>query len=96
MVWQRHQWRTATGDVAHSDLGVPFLEMVHSRGDLFSIHWVPWHIDIMGDEKADQLAEEGRGRHWAYSREWVREVQHSLFGVAGAGSVGVGERQCGA
>ena len=29
----------------------------------------------MGNEKADQLAEEGRVRHWAYSREWVREVQ---------------------
>ena len=27
------------------------------------------------DEQADQLAEEGRVRHWAYSREWVREVQ---------------------
>ena len=32
-------------------------------------------MDIMGNEKADQLAEEGRVRHWAYSREWVREVR---------------------
>ena len=31
----------------------------------------------MGNEKADQLAEEGRVRHWAYSCEWVRELQRS-------------------
>ena len=33
------------------------------------------HTDIMGNERAGQLAEEGRVRHWAYSREWVREAQ---------------------
>ena len=47
---------------------------MQSRGDLFSIQWVPSHIDIMGNKKTDQLAEEGRVRHWAYSHEWVREV----------------------
>ena len=67
----------ATGDVAHRDLSEQFLDLVQSRGDLFSIHWVPSHIDIMGNEKADRLVEEGRVRHWAYSREWVREVPRS-------------------
>ena len=57
------------------DLWEPFLDMVRERGNLFSIQWVPSHIDIMGNEKADQLAEEGRVRHWAYSCEWVQEVQ---------------------
>ena len=42
---------------------------------MFSIQWVPSHIDIMGNERVDELAEEARVRHWAYSREWVREVQ---------------------
>ena len=73
--WGRHRWRTATGDVAHRDLWEPFLDLVQARGDLFSIHWVPSHIDIMGNERADQFAEEGRVRHWADSREWVSEVQ---------------------
>ena len=68
-------WRSAKGDVAHRDLWEPFVDLVQTRGDLFSIRWVPSHIDIMGNEKADQLAKEGRVRHWAYSREWVREVQ---------------------
>ena len=61
--------------VAHRDLWEPFLDLVQARGDLFPIKWVPSHIDIMGNERVDQLAEEGRVRHWAYSREWVREVQ---------------------
>ena len=74
-VWRRHQWRTATGDVTHRDLWEPFLDLVRERGDLFSIQWAPSHIEIMGNERADQLAEEGRVRHWAYSCEWVREVQ---------------------
>ena len=74
-VWRRHQWHTATGEVAHRDLWEPFLDVVRERGELFSIQWVPSHIEIEGNEKADQLAEEGRVRHWAYSREWVREVQ---------------------
>ena len=51
------------------------LDLVQEKGELFSIQWVPSHIDIMGNERVDQLAEEGRVRHWAYSREWVREVQ---------------------
>ena len=76
-VWRRHKWRTATGDVSHRDLWEPFLDLVQTRGDLFPIQWVPSHVDIMGNEKADQLAEERRVRHWAYSREWVREVQRS-------------------
>ena len=74
-VWRRHQWRTTTVDVAHRDLWEPFLELVRERGDLFSIQWVPSHFEIMGNERADQLAEEGRVRHWAYSHEWVREIQ---------------------
>ena len=74
-VWWQHQWRTATGDVAHRDPWEPFLDLVRERGDLFSIQWVPSHIEIEGNERADQLAEEGRVRHWAYSCEWVREVQ---------------------
>ena len=74
-VWRRHHWRTATGDVAHGDLWEPFLDLVRERGDTFSIQWVPSHIEIMGNERADQLAEKGRVRHCAYSREWVREVQ---------------------
>ena len=40
-VWRRHQWRTATGDVAHRDLWEPSLDLVQKRGDLFSILWVP-------------------------------------------------------
>ena len=72
----------AAPSVAHShgrrgarDLWEPFLDLVRERGDLFSIQWMPSHIEIMGNERADQFAEEGRVRHWAYSREWVREVQ---------------------
>ena len=34
-------------------------------------------IDIMGNVKADPLTKEGRVRLWAYSCEWVREVQRS-------------------
>ena len=74
-----HQWHTTTGEVAHRDLwdpcGNPFLDLVRERGDLFSIQLVPSHIKIGGKEKARQLAEKGRVRHWAYSREWLREVQ---------------------
>ena len=62
-MWRRRQWRTATGHVAHTDSWEPFLDLVGERGDLFSIQWVPLHIDIMGNEKADQLAEEERVRH---------------------------------
>ena len=74
-VWRRHQWHTATSHVAHRDWWEPFLDVVLDRGDLFSIQWVPSHIDIMGNARADQLAKEGRVRHWASSREWVQEVQ---------------------
>ena len=45
------------------------------KGELFSIRCVPSHIDVMGNERANQLAEQGRVKHWAYSREWVGEVQ---------------------
>ena len=81
-VWRRHQWHTATGEVAHGDLWEPFLDLVRERGDLFSIQWVPSHIEIQGNEKAHRLAEEGRVRHWAYSREWVRELQQRLSSEA--------------
>ena len=39
--------------------------MVQHREGLFSIPWVPSHVDTHGDEVADKLAEEGRRRHQA-------------------------------
>ena len=52
-VWRRHEWHTATGEVAHRDLWEPFLDLVRERGELFSIQWVPSHIEIEGNEQAD-------------------------------------------
>ena len=62
-VWRCHEWHRATGKVAHRDVWEPFLDLVGERGDLFSIRWVSCHIEIEGNEKARQLAEEGRGSH---------------------------------
>ena len=41
------------------------------RERLFSIQWVPSHMDIHGNQGADKLAAEGRQRHQGNLVEWA-------------------------
>ncbi len=37
------------------------LNILKTQGKLFSFHWIPWHKDIKGNEKADIAAKKATG-----------------------------------
>ncbi|EHH07537.1 putative ribonuclease HI [Agrobacterium tumefaciens CCNWGS0286] len=62
--WKRNGWRkspAATEHVKNVDLWRAIDEALSNAGDFgISIRWVKGHSGIVGNERADQLAEEGR------------------------------------
>ena len=61
--WQRHQWRVSGRDVEHKDLWIAVLAERELAGDRLQVRWVPSHLGVVGNEHADQLAEQGRLLH---------------------------------
>ena len=61
--WQRHHWRVSGRDVEHKDLWSAVLAERELAGDRLQVRWVPSHLGVVGNEQADQLAEQGRLLH---------------------------------
>ena len=61
--WRRHGWPTSSGEVGHRDLSEQILWERERAGDELQIRWVPSHLGVEGDARADQMAEQGRGAH---------------------------------
>ena len=61
--WQRHRWRTSSGEVGHRDLWEAILWERDKSGIELQIHWVPSHLGVNSNNEADALAEAGRLLH---------------------------------
>ena len=61
--WEKAGWRSSSGAVSHSDLWIPVLAQMRRHQQTARFIWVPSHVGIVGNEGADQLAEQGRLSH---------------------------------
>ena len=61
--WEKAGWRSSSGAVSHSDLWIPLLAQMRRHQQTARFIWVPSHVGIVGNEGADQLAEQGRLSH---------------------------------
>ena len=61
--WRQHGWKTSSGAVRHRDLWERTLWLRKEAGDLLQVRWVPSHLNVKGNEDADELAGQRRGRH---------------------------------
>ena len=61
--WRRHNWRTSSGEVGHRDLWEHILWLREGAGDLLQLRWVPSHLNVPGNDAANELAEQGRCLH---------------------------------
>ena len=61
--WKRHVWRTSTGEVGHRDLWEQIDLLRRMGGEQLQVRWVPSHLDVEGNEAADELAGKGRELH---------------------------------
>ena len=57
--WERAGWRSTSGAVSHSYLWVQILFQMRRHQQTARFIWVPSHIGMVGNEGADQLAEQG-------------------------------------
>ena len=61
--WKRHGWRTSTGEVGHRDLWEQ-IDLLRRMGrEQLQVRWVPSHLDVEGNEAADELAGKDRELH---------------------------------
>ena len=61
--WEKAGWRSSSGAVSQSDLWIPVLAQLRRHQQTARFIWVPSHVGIVGNEGADQLAEQGRLSH---------------------------------
>ena len=61
--WEKGGWRSSSGAVSHCDLWIPVLAQMRRHQQTAPFIWVPSHVGIVGNEGADQLAEQGRLAH---------------------------------
>ena len=61
--WKRHGWTTSTGEVGHRDLCEQIDLLQRMWGEQLQVRLVPSHLDVEGNEAADELAGKGRGLH---------------------------------
>ena len=61
--WRRHGWCMSSGEVGHRDLWGHILWLREGAGDKLQLRWVPSHLNALGNEVADELAEQGRQLH---------------------------------
>ena len=61
--WQRHSWRTASGEVGHRDLWEQILWERERAGECVQLRWTPSHLGVSENQGADALAEVGRRQH---------------------------------
>ena len=47
--WRRHGWENSTWDIGYKELQ----DKINQMGELFSIRWVPSHMETFGNEQAD-------------------------------------------
>ena len=61
--WRRLQWCLPTGPVPNSDLWEALLLVIDMAQHMIRWAWSPSHQGILGNERADALAEKGREDH---------------------------------
>ena len=58
--WKKRGWRTASGgSVKNQDLWQELDSLLNSGGHIINWHWVKGHAGDPGNERADQLANQG-------------------------------------
>ena len=63
MKWHRHGWRVKNREVGHKDLWEQIFLLRREAGSLLQLVWTPSHMQVVGNDRADALAEEGRHQH---------------------------------
>jgi ribonuclease HI len=58
--WQRHNWSTASGQIAHADIWKRLFHLRTKYPDSIIVTHCPSHIGIHGNTLADKLANKGR------------------------------------
>ena len=57
--WKRNGWRCSTGEAQHTDLWNKVIPLIDAFGPNLQVLHVPSHCSILGNEKADRLADQG-------------------------------------
>ena len=61
--WHRHGWQVKNREVGHRDLWEQIFLLRREAGSLLQLVWTPSHMQVVGNDRADALAEEGRLQH---------------------------------
>ena len=61
--WHRHGWRAKSREVGHRDLWEQIFLLQREAGSLLQLVWMPSHMQVVGNDRADALADEGRLQH---------------------------------
>ena len=77
LIWQVKHWVMPQGPVANVDLWMEILGLLATPATTFRWVKVPSHVDIVGTDGADQLAEEGRLSSPLISQSGTRNWPHA-------------------
>ena len=58
-----HGWRVKNREVGHRDLWERIFLLRREAGSLLQLVWTPSHMQVVGNDRADALAEEGKPEH---------------------------------
>ena len=61
--WEKAGLWSSSGAASHSDLWIPVLAQIRRHQQTARFIWLPSQVGIVGNEGADQLAEQGRLSH---------------------------------
>ena len=61
--WHHNGWRVKNREVGHKDLWEHIFLLRREAGSLLQLVWTPSHMQVVGNDRADALSEEGRLQH---------------------------------
>ena len=71
--WHRHGWRVKNREVGHKDLWEQIFLLRREAGSSLQLVWMPSHMQVVGNDRADALAEEGRLQHRHNKKQRLEE-----------------------
>ena len=62
-IWKRHGWRVKNKGLGHRDQWEAIWQLRQDAGPLGKFIWTPSHLNVQGNDNADEFVEQGRLQH---------------------------------